>query len=202
MRLLVPRLLATQRKYRSGFTLIELLLVVAIIGLLSGISIYTLNSARERAQNTRTTAQTRNVATQLRALEASNGRFPLTSGIFCLGGSDCGATPSAVLDELLGGSPSRTINPMPEALQFNSEVGYKAWYARCSDMPECANDDITEVIWFLKGATATCGSGATKCVSENGNTACILQLSGVNRIINSSAIGYCYDEGGSSSSYE
>lgn len=199
MRLLVS---VARKNIQRGFTLIELLLVIAIIGLLSGISIYALNEGRERAQNARTTAQTLTVVTQLRAIEADTGSFPLTSGVFCLGGSDCGATESAVLSELLSGSPTRNTNPMVEPIQFNSTNGYRAWYARCSDVAECPNDDITEVIWFLKGTTATCGANATKCVSENGNTACILQLSGINRIINSGAIGYCYDEGGNSSSYQ
>jgi prepilin-type N-terminal cleavage/methylation domain-containing protein len=184
-----------------GFTLIELLLVVAIIGILSSISMYALNSGRERAKNARTTAQTANAVTQLRAIEAGAGKFPLVSGIFCLGGSDCGANESAVLNELLKGSPSGNGNPMSEPILFNSSTGYRAWYARCSNVSECPNDDIAEVIWFLKGATATCGAGATKCVSENGNTACILKLSGRNSIINSTAIGYCYHDG-NSSSYE
>jgi prepilin-type N-terminal cleavage/methylation domain-containing protein len=185
----------------QGFTLIELLLVITIIGLLSSISLYALNSGRERAQNARTTAQTINVVTQLRAIEADTGRFPLVSGIFCLGGNDCGATESAVLNELLRSSPSGNGNPMIEAISFNSGTGYRAWYARCSNVSECPNDDITEVIWFLKGVTATCGANATKCVSENGNTACILKLSGRNSIIDSTAIGYC-EQDGNSSSYE
>lgn len=191
----------TQGIQHRGFTLIELLLVVTIIGLLSSISIYALNTGRERAQNARTTAQTAGVITQLRAIEADTGRFPLTSGVFCLGGNDCGATESAVLNALLSNSPSHNGNPMVEAIPFNSNTGYRAWYARCSNVSQCPGDDITEVIWFLKGSTATCGANATKCVSENGNTACILKLSGTNRIINSSAIGYCYQDG-NSSSYE
>ena len=162
---------------RRGFTLIELLVVITIIGLLAGISFYSVAQARTKAENTRTNAQVRVFIQLVEAHHASTGSYPLTSGIVCFGGSDCGRDASFALNSELERSTPPEENPMKDKLAFNSGgvASYRAWYARCSDLAGyCEGDDIAEVVWYLKGATADCGPEATRYVSEaESNSACV-----------------------------
>jgi len=58
---------------QKGFTLIELLVVIAIIGILSSIVIASLNSARQKAQETAIKVQLKELATGLTAYFAEVG---------------------------------------------------------------------------------------------------------------------------------
>lgn len=61
---------------KKGFTLIELLVVVAIIGLLSTLSIVALNNARARSRDARRVADVKQVQTALELYYNDNGSYP------------------------------------------------------------------------------------------------------------------------------
>lgn len=65
---------------RGGFTLIELVLVLTIIIILVGGSIYMVNQGGlfDTAQETRIESDLKTVATQLEVYNARNGRYPTT----------------------------------------------------------------------------------------------------------------------------
>jgi len=191
-----------------GFTLIELLVVIAIIGMLSSISFYSVAEARVKATNARVLSEVRAFTNIIEAHKASTGEYPLTSGIVCFGGTDCGTDSSVVLNAELEKSGAIGANPMRDKVAFNTDgvKTFKAWYARCSDVSGyCEDDDIAEIVWYLEGSTADCGSGARKFVSDSeGNTACVYKLSGIGTVINQAALGfetggpdveYCLDAG-------
>ena len=63
----------TQKK---GFTLIELLVVVAIIGLLSTLSIVALNTARAKARDARRVSDIKQIQTALELYYNDKGDYP------------------------------------------------------------------------------------------------------------------------------
>lgn len=63
-------------KNYQGFTLIELLVVVAIIGLLSTLSIIALNSARSKARDARRLADVNAIRTALELYYSDHGYYP------------------------------------------------------------------------------------------------------------------------------
>lgn len=65
-------------KHSRGFTLIELLVVVAIIGLLSSVTLASLNSARAKARDARRISDLRQIQIALELYYTSNGSYPST----------------------------------------------------------------------------------------------------------------------------
>lgn len=63
---------------KKGFTLIELLVVIGIIGVLATISVASLNSARQKARDTRRITDVKQMSTLLEAEDASTPGQPLT----------------------------------------------------------------------------------------------------------------------------
>ncbi|MDD2310806.1 MAG: prepilin-type N-terminal cleavage/methylation domain-containing protein [Desulfuromonadaceae bacterium] len=61
---------------KKGFTLIELLIVVAIIGILAAIAIPQFSSYREKAYNSASNSDVKNVKTGLEAFMADNQEYP------------------------------------------------------------------------------------------------------------------------------
>ena len=70
---------------RSGFTLIELLIVVAVIGLLTTISIIVLNSARIRSRDAKRVSDIQVVRSALEQHWLENAAYPNNSVAITLG---------------------------------------------------------------------------------------------------------------------
>lgn len=60
----------------TGFTLIEILIVISIIGVLTGISIFGLKGAREAGRDTRRKADLESIRSALEMYKADNGTYP------------------------------------------------------------------------------------------------------------------------------
>ena len=60
----------------KGFTLIELLIVVAIIGILAAIAIPQFSAYREKAYNSASNSDLKNVKTGFEAYMADNQEYP------------------------------------------------------------------------------------------------------------------------------
>ena len=61
---------------KKGFTLIELLIVIAIIGLLSTMSVLAVNSAREKSRNARRVADVRQIQAALELYFTNSNSYP------------------------------------------------------------------------------------------------------------------------------
>jgi len=67
-----------KREFKKGFTLIEILVTVSIIGFLTTIVLVSLNSAKEKAQETASVRQLDEVKKALAMFYADNGYYPDT----------------------------------------------------------------------------------------------------------------------------
>ncbi len=65
---------------RQGFTLIEMLIVIAIIGLLSGIIIASANSARQKSRIAQAQTDLAQIHLALEAYQSEYGRYPISTG--------------------------------------------------------------------------------------------------------------------------
>ncbi|MFH1522588.1 MAG: type II secretion system protein [Patescibacteria group bacterium] len=61
---------------KKGFTLIELLVVISIIGLLSSMAVYAINSARVKARDTKRKADLKQVQLALELFYDNNNTYP------------------------------------------------------------------------------------------------------------------------------
>lgn len=102
---------------RRGFTLIELLVVVAIIGMLIGIVVPALSSARARGQSTKCLGHLHDIGTALAGYLQQNGdRFPLSQAH---GGYQPG---TAWLDTLMPHTSSKAVYRCPRDESTNFDV--------------------------------------------------------------------------------
>ncbi|MDD3284260.1 MAG: prepilin-type N-terminal cleavage/methylation domain-containing protein [Patescibacteria group bacterium] len=76
---------------RQGFTLIELLVVITIIGLLSTLAIFALNSARMKARDAKRMSDLKIVSQALEMYHIDNNGYPIGSiNTWSYYQSDCG----------------------------------------------------------------------------------------------------------------
>ncbi len=103
------------KKKIKGFTLIELLVVIAIIGLLASIILVSLNSARQKARDSRRISDLRQVALALELYyDNNNNAYPSVTG--CTAANYSGTMTTA----LTGGSymTSVPLDPLNNATYF------------------------------------------------------------------------------------
>lgn len=65
-----------KKTFKRGFTLVELLVVISIIGLLAGLMLPAVNSAREQGRRATCINNQRNIALAFTMFEQNKGRFP------------------------------------------------------------------------------------------------------------------------------
>jgi len=67
---------------QKGFTLIELLIVVAIIGILAAIAIPQFSAYRQKAYNSASQSDLKNIKTGMEAYMADNQEYPVDVALF------------------------------------------------------------------------------------------------------------------------
>ena len=77
------------KKMQGGFTLIELLVVISIIGLLSSVVLSSLNSARAKAEDSKTVQSLNQLKRALELYYDQNGRYPTNPVANATYGQNC-----------------------------------------------------------------------------------------------------------------
>ena len=112
----------------TGFTLIELLVVIAIIGILASVVLASLNSARERARDTASISQLKEINKALSLFHLNNGSYPSTGSMnTTYAGIDCILT--TVDSERSDWIPGLVAGGYISALPANSSVSGCYLYA-------------------------------------------------------------------------
>jgi len=64
------------REREDGFTLVELIVVIAILGVLAGIAVFTLSGSTDKARDAACKTNARTVESAAAAYHADNGSWP------------------------------------------------------------------------------------------------------------------------------
>lgn len=76
----------TARRDEAGFTLIELLLVIVILGVLAGITVFSVRGITDRGEVSACKSEVSTVETATEAYYAKNGNYPGSTSTLVSGG--------------------------------------------------------------------------------------------------------------------
>src|SRR6516162_7291443 len=100
----------TSRVHRRGFTLIELLVVISIIGILVGLLLPAVNSAREAGRRTQCQNNMRNIGLGILGYVNQKNTFP-PAGMFCEDANTDVVTPNPTTSVILTYLPGKSGTP-------------------------------------------------------------------------------------------
>lgn len=147
----------------KGFTLIELLIVIAIIGVLSGLIMANFVGVRQRSRDGQRKANLRQIQAALELYRADNGSYPSSIG------ASCG---SGVSITSINGSVTYLKDVPCDPLSSAPPTSYK--YASCGgtstisySLRACLENSNDQESDSITGRTATCTS--TDCGSAGAN---------------------------------
>ncbi len=152
--------------FNKGFTLIELLVVIAIIGILAGIVLASLGSARSGGKDAAVQEQMSSMRTQAELFYAANSNTYTT--VCASGTNNIAALVTATISSsgVSGGAQSNTANA---AGAYNKVTCYQAAGTWAVEAPLSASISGTPKMWcvdstgFSGPKSATLLANATSC---------------------------------------
>lgn len=159
---------------KKGFTLIELLVVISIIGMLSGIILQSLNSARMKARNIQRLSDIESIATGFQIATTGGTNMLPNSAWSCLGKNPCaGGTYNTALNNLLKTGMSGGVIPTDPL-----------WKTGLGDAYLYGGDNSIyggRLYWYMEvdpsnQSNTTCGRGIPYGLPNTARYACMLFL--------------------------
>lgn len=148
---------------QKGFTLVELLVVVAIIGLLAGIAVVSVNSTRVRARDARRIADIKQIQNALELYNnANSGVYPTEAADATLGaGAELAISSTGGIGAAAG---DIFLNVVPKDPSANQNYVYKL----CGAVAPAAKACLAYSIAFTTEASTSLGAAGNFCASPTG----------------------------------
>lgn len=135
----------TKQKENKGFTLVELLVVISIIGVVMGLSLFGLGGARKSGRDAKRKSDLEQIRSALELYRSDCGSYPLTLGSNLVGdGVKIGCD---VTNVYMTSTPKDTLEPSHKYLYVSNGKTYEL----CASL-EQGEDSV------LCGTSASCGS--------------------------------------------
>ncbi|MET3961890.1 prepilin-type N-terminal cleavage/methylation domain-containing protein [Marmoricola sp. OAE513] len=100
------------RREESGFTLIELLIVIVILGVLSGIVVFSVRGITDNSKESACKAEVKTVAVAIEAYRADKGTYPTTVTILGTTGF-LRSSDTKYVNDALGANGTMTLSSTP-----------------------------------------------------------------------------------------
>lgn len=136
----------------QGFTLIELLVVIAIIGILATMSVVALNSAREKARDSRRLSDVKNIQTALEMYYSNESQYPTSTNVINISQN---STFQTKVDDFMSDVPA---NPTPHG---DGDCPDNATYQYITD-----NEGSTYTLMYCTGSAASLDNAGTQCATQ------------------------------------
>lgn len=151
---------------KKGFTLIELLVVITIIGILAGIVLVALGTARDRAKDARIISDLRNLKTVSEMIYSDDGNY---DNVFCGGPS---SDMQVLCDDVTNMGSTLTSNP-----SVSPATGFCAFVPLLSsDRSVCVDYKNSVIMTTPPGVQDACYANSCICCpdfNDNGAVDCI-----------------------------
>jgi len=164
----------------KGFTLIELLVVISIIGLLASIVLVSVNSAREKARDSKRVAELKQISLAIELYATNNdGNYPSWAGSnFCCGDTSRGACQNCpclgddwsdefdgrtanLYNALVGGEYIRlSLDPLNDGSHYYHYVQQGKCYSLCATLE---TGGTNKICGGIDDANCTWGWGCCGC---------------------------------------
>lgn len=166
-----------KKTFKRGFTLVELLVVISIIGLLAGLMLPAVNSAREQGRRATCINNQRNIALAFTMFEQNKGRFPQFRALADPHNSDGTElnSPNNVYSRNADGRIQTHIGWIPQLFPY---VEQPQLYEEINKYGYTSNCDVAIELFFCKSAGAieknannyvgNCGIADPGCVDTTG----------------------------------
>ena len=149
-----------KRTSKAGFTLIELLVVISIIGMLAGLMLPAVQSAREQGRRTTCMNNQKNIALAFIQYEQTKGRFPYWRAAGDVAGVDLGWVPQLFpyveQQQLYDIVQSRGI------VAPDCDIVLETFFCKSSGSPENNANSYVANCGVADGPAASTGSGVYK----------------------------------------